>query len=65
MTERAPTETTNLDGYGKDGRIVAPYSAPSAGPPSWDLYRFTFDTVIGLAGAEPYGATRWRFRRAR
>jgi hypothetical protein len=49
----------------RDGRIVAPYSAPSAGPPPWDLYRFTFDTVVGLAGVEPYGATRWRFSRPR
>ncbi|HEV8670189.1 MAG TPA: pyridoxamine 5'-phosphate oxidase family protein, partial [Candidatus Limnocylindria bacterium] len=49
----------------KDGRLVAPYSAPSAGPPPWDLYRLTFDTVVGVAGAEPHGATRWRFSRAR
>jgi len=48
----------------KDGRIVAPYSAPSAGPPPWDLYRFMFDVVIGVAGAEPSGATRWRFASA-
>ena len=44
-----------------DGRIVGPYSAPSAGPPPWDLYRFTFRTVFGVATVEPYGATRWRF----
>ncbi len=25
------------------------------------LYRFRFDKVIGVATAEPYGATRWRF----
>ena len=41
--------------------FTAPYSAPSAGPPPWDLYRFTFHTVFGVATAEPYGATRWRF----
>jgi len=41
--------------------FTAPYSAPSAGPPPWHLYRFTFETVFGVAGAEPYGATRWRF----
>jgi hypothetical protein len=41
--------------------ITAPYSAPSAGPPPWHLYRFIFDTVIGVATEEPYGATRWRF----
>jgi hypothetical protein len=38
-----------------------PFSAPSAGPPPWQLYRFTFDTAIGNATAEPHGATRWRF----
>lgn len=42
--------------------FTAPYSAPSAGPPPWYLYRFTFHTAIGVAGAEPYGATRWRFQ---
>jgi hypothetical protein len=43
--------------------FTAPYSAPSAGPPPWHLYRFTFDTTFGVATAEPYGATRWRFAR--
>ena len=38
-----------------------PFSAPSAGPPPWYVYRFKFDKVIGVATAEPYGATRWRF----
>ena len=44
--------------------FTAPYSAPSAGPPPWQLYRFTFHTVFGVATAEPYGATRWRFATA-
>ena len=43
--------------------FTAPYSAPSAGPPPWQLYRFTFHTAFGVATAEPYGATRWRFDR--
>jgi len=43
--------------------FTAPFSAPSAGPPPWDLYRFTFHTVFGVATVEPYGATRWRFDR--
>ncbi len=43
--------------------FTAPYSAPSAGPPPWHLYRFTFHTAFGVAGEEPYGATRWRFAR--
>jgi len=41
--------------------FIAPYSAPSAGPPPWRLYRFLFHTVIGNATAEPHGATLWRF----
>jgi hypothetical protein len=39
--------------------FVAPYSAPSAGPPPWHLYRLRFHTALGLAGEEPNGATRW------
>src|SRR4051812_2524579 len=42
--------------------FTAPFSAPSAGPPPWYLYRFVFHTVVGVATAEPHGATRWRFR---
>jgi len=43
--------------------FTAPYSAPSAGPPPWYLYRFTYHTAFGVATAEPNGATRWRFAR--
>jgi hypothetical protein len=43
--------------------FTAPYSAPSAGPPPWYLYRFTFHTVIAVAAEEPNGATCWRFAR--
>ena len=46
-----------------DDALTAPYSAPSAGPPPWQVYRFTFRTAVGVATAEPYGATRWRFDR--
>jgi hypothetical protein len=45
----------------KDGAFTAPYSAPSAGPPPWDVYEFTLSTAFGVASAEPHGATRWRF----
>jgi hypothetical protein len=41
--------------------FTAPFSAPSAGPPPWHLYRFTIASAVGVATAEPYGATRWRF----
>ena len=43
--------------------FTAPFNAPSAGPPPWHLYRLDFTTVIGVAGEEPHGATRWRFAR--
>jgi hypothetical protein len=43
--------------------ITGPYNAPSAGPPPWQLYRFTFHTAIGNATDEPHGATLWRFER--
>ena len=45
----------------EDDALTAPFSAPSAGPPPWHLYRLTSHTVFGVASAEPYGATRWRF----
>ena len=41
--------------------FTAPYSAPSGGPPPWHLFRVTSHTVFAVAGAAPYGATRWRF----
>jgi hypothetical protein len=43
--------------------FTAPYSAPSAGPPPWQLYRFEFDSAFAVASQEPFGATRWRFPR--
>src|ERR1700704_4127473 len=43
------------------GSLTAAFSAPSAGPPAWHLYRLTLHTAFGVAGAEPYGATRWDF----
>jgi nitroimidazol reductase NimA-like FMN-containing flavoprotein (pyridoxamine 5'-phosphate oxidase superfamily) len=45
----------------RDGTFHADFSAPSAGPPPWDLYEFTPTTIFGVATAEPNGATRWRF----
>ena len=46
-----------------DDALTAPYSAPTAGPPPWYLYRLRYHTVFGVAGGEPHGATRWRFAR--
>lgn len=44
-----------------DGALYAEFSAPSAGPPPWDVYEVTPATVFALGTVEPYGATRWRF----
>src|SRR4051812_12766330 len=41
--------------------IVAPYNALATGPPPWQLYHVAAHTLFGVATAEPYGATRWRF----
>ncbi|TMC30270.1 MAG: pyridoxamine 5'-phosphate oxidase family protein [Chloroflexi bacterium] len=48
-----------------DGALTAEFSAPSAGPAPWELYVVTPVTAFGVATAEPYGATRWRFDRSR
>ncbi|MEO8229356.1 MAG: pyridoxamine 5'-phosphate oxidase family protein [Chloroflexota bacterium] len=45
----------------EDGAFTYDYSAPSAGPPPWDLYVVAPVTVYGVLSAEPGGATRWRF----
>src|SRR4051794_33966061 len=45
----------------ENGAFTYDYSAPSAGPPPWDLYEITPTTVFGVLAAEPGGATRWRF----
>lgn len=45
----------------EDGAFTHEYSAPSAGPPPWDLYEVTLTTVFGVLTVEPGGATRWRF----
>ncbi|MGQ0805520.1 MAG: pyridoxamine 5'-phosphate oxidase family protein [Actinomycetota bacterium] len=45
----------------RDGAFYAEFSAPSAGPPPWDLYEVTPATLYALGAAEPFGATRWRF----
>jgi hypothetical protein len=45
----------------EDGAFTYDYSAPSAGPPPWDLYEITPTTIFAVLSAEPGGATRWRF----
>ena len=45
----------------RNGAFYHEYSAPSAGPPPWEVYEFTPKTIFAVATAEPHGATRWRF----
>ena len=41
--------------------LTAEYSAPSAGPPPWYVYRLTAASATALGTVEPFGATRWVF----
>jgi hypothetical protein len=41
--------------------LTAEFSAPSAGPPPWFVYRLTPATATALGTVEPGGATRWAF----
>jgi PPOX class probable F420-dependent enzyme len=43
--------------------LTAEYSAPSAGPPPWAVYRLTPHRATALETVEPGGATRWSFPR--
>ena len=44
----------------RDGAFWHEYSAPSAGPPPWDVYEIAPTIVYAVATAEPHGATRWK-----
>lgn len=41
--------------------LTADFSAPSAGPPPWFVYRLTPAVATALLTVDPGGATRWRF----
>ena len=41
--------------------LTAEFSAPSAGPPPWFVYRLAPQTATALLTVAPGGATRWRF----
>jgi PPOX class probable F420-dependent enzyme len=41
--------------------LTAEFSAPSAGPPPWHVYRIDARRATALATIEPGGATRWSF----
>src|SRR5262249_44061159 len=42
-------------------QLTAEFSAPSAGPPPWDVYELVPETIFAVGQTRPYGATRWRF----
>lgn len=44
-----------------DGAMIAPYSAQTAGPPPWHLFRFRYSKAIVLRTAEGGGAMRYTF----
>jgi len=41
--------------------LTAPFSAPSAGPPPWAIYKMTLTSAHALTLGEGSGATRWDF----
>jgi hypothetical protein len=41
--------------------LTAPFSAPSAGRPPWQVYRIEPSAITALMTVEPGGATRWAF----
>ena len=41
--------------------LTAEFSAPSAGPPPWHVYRLTPRAAAAVGTVAPGGATRWRF----
>jgi pyridoxine/pyridoxamine 5'-phosphate oxidase len=41
--------------------LTAAFSAPSAGPPPWFVYRLAPRAATAVGTVEPGGATRWRF----
>jgi PPOX class probable F420-dependent enzyme len=70
MTDRATVATmaTKWNEAGWPARVddtglalTADYSAPSAGPPPWSVYRLNARTATALQTVEPGGATRWIF----
>lgn len=45
----------------RDGAYDAPYGAPTAGPPPYQLYEVRITKAFGFHTAEPHTATRWLF----
>lgn len=45
----------------RDDALYAEYSAPSAGPPPWQVYRVDPARVVAIGTTDLAGATAWRF----
>ena len=58
--ERIATLFSDWGPQVRNGAFWHEYSAPSAGPPPWNVYEITPTTVYAVASEEPHGATRWR-----
>ena len=59
---KAVAENYNAGGWPatvEGDALTAPFSAPSAGPPPWHVYKVVRSTVFAFGTAEPYGATRF------
>jgi PPOX class probable F420-dependent enzyme len=59
--ERYAAEGWPCEVDGSGTALTAPYSAPSAGPPPWHLYRVTPVKATALQIEDPGGATSWSF----
>jgi hypothetical protein len=66
----APTLTRIAAHYNANGwpaevegeGFTAPYTAPSGGPPPWNLYRLELQEAVGVGTSQQVqGATRWNF----
>jgi len=55
----APEWPVSVDESGQ--ALTAEFSAPSAGPPPWHVYRLRVDSATAVGTVEPGGATRWKF----
>jgi Pyridoxamine 5'-phosphate oxidase len=61
MAERWAAEGWPVTVDSTGSALTAEFSAPSAGPPPWFVYRAAVHSATALLTVEPGGATRWRF----
>jgi hypothetical protein len=61
MARRWSAEGWPVEVDGSGLALTAQYSAQSAGPPPWRVYRLSARTAIAVETVEPSRAARWRF----